>query len=116
MNQTQRFMAAFKGFEYAHGQTKIQEERVAGKQKANSRIIREPLTEELVESHLKGILGVGSIPINENNKCSNVLLAKETVWVYFLFNCLCSLAISETSFIVKQRTTYPEAVLRIVVE
>ena len=70
MDQTQRFMAAFKGFEYAHGQTKIQEERVAGKQKANSRIIREPLTEELVESHLKGILGVGSIPINENNKCN----------------------------------------------
>ena len=69
MNQAERFMAAFEGFSTAHGQTKISDERRAGKQKAESRIIRAPLTIELVTSHLEGKMGVGSIPINENSQC-----------------------------------------------
>ena len=69
MNNTERFMAAFEGFSAAHGQTKIAEERRAGKQKAQSYIIRKPLTLDLVGGHLNGRVGVGSIPINEHNKC-----------------------------------------------
>lgn len=70
MNLAQRFMAAFEGFSAAHGQTQISEERRAGKQKAKSFIVRQPLTLELIEGHLAGAKGVGSIPIKENNKCS----------------------------------------------
>ena len=69
MNLAQRFMAAFEGFSAAHGQTQISEERRAGKQKAKSFIVRQPLTLELIEGHLAGAKGVGSIP-SENNKCS----------------------------------------------
>jgi hypothetical protein len=69
MNLAQRFMAAFEGFSAAHGQTQISEERRAGKQKAKSFIVRKPLTLELIEGHLSGTHGVGSIPINEENKC-----------------------------------------------
>lgn len=69
MTYDERFMAAFEGFSAAHGQTQISEERRAGKQKANSRIVRQPLTLDLVKSHLGGARGVGSIPIKENNKC-----------------------------------------------
>ena len=69
MNQAERFMAAFEGFSAAHGQTQISDERRAGKQKAKSFIVRKPLTLELVVGHLEGKNGVGSIPINESNKC-----------------------------------------------
>ena len=69
MNIHEKFMVAFEGFGAAHGQTKISEERRAGKQKAHSFIVRKPLTLSLVESHINGFTGVGSIPINEENKC-----------------------------------------------
>jgi len=69
MDQETRFMAAFDGFNGAHGQTQISEERRAGKQKAKSYIVRSPLTIELIKDHLLGKNGVGSIPITENNNC-----------------------------------------------
>jgi len=69
MNDQERFMAAFEGFSSAHGQTQISSERRAGKQKAKSYIVRKPLTLDLVLGHLEGRNGVGSIPINESNKC-----------------------------------------------
>ena len=69
MNIYEKFMVAFEGFNAAHGQTKISEERRAGKQKAHSYIVRQPLTLSLVEGHINGFKGVGSIPINEHNKC-----------------------------------------------
>ena len=65
----EKFMDAFEGFSAAHGQTQISEERREGKQKAKSFIVRKPLTIELIQSHLEGKCGVGSIPINEDNKC-----------------------------------------------
>ena len=47
MEKATRFMAAFEGFEHAHGQTQLEQERIAAnKQKAKSRIIRKPLTLE----------------------------------------------------------------------
>lgn len=69
MSLAERFMAAFEGFSAAHGQTQISDERRAGKQKAKSYIVRKPLTLELIKSHIDGSWGVGSIPINEDNKC-----------------------------------------------
>ena len=69
MDNGQRFMDAFEGFSEAHGETKISQERRQGKQAANSYIKRTPLTLELINGHLDGGLGVGSIPINENNMC-----------------------------------------------
>ena len=67
MDNVKKLMSAFEGFSDAHGQTRISAERRAGKQSANSYIKRSPLTEELVNGHLSGVLGVGSIPINEDN-------------------------------------------------
>ncbi len=69
MTYDERFMAAFEGFSAAHGQTQISNERRAGKQKAKSYIVRKPLTLDLIRGHLDGRNGVGSIPINESNKC-----------------------------------------------
>jgi len=69
MSLAERFMAAFEGFSAAHGQTQISDERRAGKQKAKSYIVRKPLTLDLIKSHIAGDWGVGSIPINEDNKC-----------------------------------------------
>ena len=70
MDDTEKFMAAFTGFDAAHGQTIITGTRVNGKQEARTRIIREPLTKEKIQEHLDGGTGVGSIPINANNHCS----------------------------------------------
>ena len=71
MDYSNRFMALFDGFDGAHGQTKIGEDNYGiGKQKAESRIVRLPLTVDLVKDHLAGRLGVGSVPIKSNNRCS----------------------------------------------
>jgi hypothetical protein len=69
VNLSEELLKAFIGFSTAHGQTEVSQERTAGKQKAKSFIVRTPLTLQLMESHVKGIKGVGAIPINEENKC-----------------------------------------------
>ena len=69
MNLSEELLKAFIGFSTAHGQTEVSQERTSGKQKAKSFIVRNPLTLQLMESHVKGIKGVGAIPINEENKC-----------------------------------------------
>ena len=69
MNLEDRFAAAFEGSSVAHGQTTVGSVRKNGKTEANSRIVREPMTMDLINSHLKGGVGVGSIPINDKNSC-----------------------------------------------
>ena len=69
MNLSEELLEAFKGFSGAHGQTDVSQERTAGKQKAKSFIVRNPLTLELIEGHISGKKGIGAIPINEENKC-----------------------------------------------
>jgi hypothetical protein len=66
----ERFLDLFKGFKEAHGQTEVLNYQRNGKQKAKSFIVREPLTIALVEQHLEGKQGVGSIPIDETNGCT----------------------------------------------
>jgi hypothetical protein len=69
MSQAKRLLAAFAGSDVAHGTTQVGRITRNGKADAKSRIIREPLTLDLVQGHIDGTLGVGAIPINEHNKC-----------------------------------------------
>ena len=69
MNTIKRFMAAFEGFETAHGQTTIKGTRKNGKEEADSRVIRTPLDEAHIEKHFDGTVGAGAIPINSTNNC-----------------------------------------------
>ena len=64
-----KFFKIFSGCQSAHGQTKVLDSARNGKMNAQSFIVRAPLTEELVKEHFKGTQGVGSIPIDESNKC-----------------------------------------------
>jgi len=69
MSQAKRLLAAYVGATNAHGTTIVGRIGRNGKAEGQSRIIREPLTEELVQGHIDGKHGVGAIPINEDNKC-----------------------------------------------
>ena len=69
MTQAERLLATFAGADNAHGTTKVGRVGRNGKAESKSMIIREPLTEALVQSHIEGKHGVGSIPINNDNKC-----------------------------------------------
>ena len=69
MENVKRFMVAFQGFDAAHGQTIIMGTKKNGKEEARSRIIREPLTEELIKKHLKGEVGLASIAITKVRSC-----------------------------------------------
>jgi len=68
-NPAQRFLDLFTGSKGAHGQTDVINRQRNGKQQAKYEIVRAPLTVGLVQEHLDGVLGVGSIPIDETNKC-----------------------------------------------
>jgi len=69
MSLSQKFFLYFSGCTTAHGQTTVLDSSRNGKMKAKSFIVREPLTLKLVEQHLKGERGIGSIPIDETNNC-----------------------------------------------
>jgi len=69
MSLAERMLAAFEGSKVAHGITTVGRIGRNGKADAESRIIRRPLTRELLEGHIDGTQGVGAIPINEENKC-----------------------------------------------
>ena len=74
MELIDRFWTAFEGSTKALGQTTVGAKRRNGKTEAKSFIVKEPLTRELVEQHLEGKKGVGSIPITDQNKCGFGLL------------------------------------------
>ena len=78
MSLTDRFKAAFRGSDLAHGQTTIGKTRRNGKTDAKSYIVKQPLTKDLIEEHLKGTKGVGSIPINDKNLCNFGVLDIDT--------------------------------------
>ena len=69
MTQAKRLLAVFVGAKAAHGTTTVGRIGRNGKAESKSMIVRSPLTEELVQSHIDGKQGVGAIPINEENKC-----------------------------------------------
>ena len=69
MSLHKRMLSAFEGSKVAHGTTTVGRIGRNGKADAESRIVREPLTLELMQGHIQGEQGVGAIPINEDNKC-----------------------------------------------
>lgn len=69
MSDAGRVLALFEGSGDGHGRTTVGRVTKTGKAEAHSRVIREPLTEDLVRSHLAGESGVGAIPINRSNMC-----------------------------------------------
>jgi len=69
MSLAQRMLAAFEGSKVAHGTTTVGKTNRKGKAEGFSQIVREPLTEEIMQGHIDGKQGIGAIPINEDNKC-----------------------------------------------
>ena len=70
MSLVQRLMSAFEGSDAGHGRTVLgRTSRTTGKTEAESRVIREPLTEDKIQAHIDGKVGVGAIPINADNQC-----------------------------------------------
>ena len=69
MSQAKRLLAAYVGAKAAHGTTTVGRTNRNGKAEGKSKIVREPLTEELVQGHIDGVHGVGAIPINEESMC-----------------------------------------------
>ena len=69
MSLAQRMLAAFEGSKVAHGTTTVGKLNRSGKAEADSRIVREPLTEQIMQGHIDGKQGIGAIPINDENKC-----------------------------------------------
>jgi hypothetical protein len=66
----ERFLQLFEGNTRAHGASAVQERAKHGKMKATYEVVYEPLTLDLVQNHLGGKIGVGSIPIDETSRCS----------------------------------------------
>jgi hypothetical protein len=69
MSQARRLLEAFHGSDVAHGRTIVGKQGRNGKVEAKSSVVRETLTEERMQEHLDGKVGIGSIPINEANEC-----------------------------------------------
>ena len=66
----EKFKDIFKGLERAHGCTKVSTPTENGvKLKGQSFVVRQSVTTELWEMHLKGKQSLGIIPINEDNQC-----------------------------------------------
>ena len=66
-----RFVEIFTGLARAHGKTFVDKKGADGQKiKGKSFVVREPVTNELWQSHLQGIEpSLGIIPINDDNKC-----------------------------------------------
>ena len=69
MSLAQDILATFEGSRVAHGTTHVGRIGRNGKADADSRIVREPLTSDLIQSHFDGTKGIGAIPINDKNEC-----------------------------------------------
>jgi len=69
MSQARRLLDAFYGSDVAHGRTIVGKQGRNGKVEAKSSVVREPLTEARMQEHIDGKVGIGSIPINEQNEC-----------------------------------------------
>ena len=66
-----RFIEIFTGLARAHGKTFVDKKGADGQKiKGKSFVVREPVTNELWQSHLQGVEpSLGIIPINDDNKC-----------------------------------------------
>jgi hypothetical protein len=69
MSAAKQMLAAFQGSQKGHGRTQVGRVGRNGKTEAKSFVIREPLTEEIMQQHIDGTQGIGSIPIKSGNVC-----------------------------------------------
>ena len=69
MSVAQKFFDLFEGSNLAHGETTVGSMRRNGKAEAKSIIVKTPLSVDMIEDHLKGVKGIGSIPITDKNEC-----------------------------------------------
>ena len=69
MSQAKKLLAAYTGALSAHGTTTVGRIGRNGKAESQSKIVREPMTEKIVQGHIDGKQGIGAIPINEDNMC-----------------------------------------------
>ena len=69
MSNAKRLLEAFEGSSLAHGRTTVGRVGRNGKTDAKYTVLREPLTETVMQHHIDGKQGVNSIPINADNQC-----------------------------------------------
>lgn len=70
MSDAKQFAAIFDGLKVAYGTFSVDSKKANGKNTGKARVVHEPRTMELFEAHLSGKgVGIGIIPINEENKC-----------------------------------------------
>ena len=68
--EIKKFASIFDGLKEAYGYFKIEKTGSNGKAQGKAGVTREPRTKELWENHLLGKnIGIGIIPINEDNNC-----------------------------------------------
>ena len=65
MSLAQQILAAFEGSRAAHGTTNVGRIGRNGKADSDSRIVREPLTNDKIQAHLDGKQGVGALAGSE---------------------------------------------------
>ena len=70
MSNSERFRQLFLGSSIAHGHTTLGPRGRNGKQEAVSRVRKGALDNEMIQSHLDGVSGIGAIPIDVDNLCS----------------------------------------------
>ena len=78
MSVAQKFFDLFEGSNLAHGETTVGSMRRNGKAEAKSIIVKTPLSVAMIEDHLKGVKGIGSIPITDKNECKFGVLDIDT--------------------------------------
>ena len=69
MSDAKKLIEAFEGSGAAHGTTVVGRTGRNGKAESDSRVVRGALTEEKIQAHIEGKMGVGSIPITQDNMC-----------------------------------------------
>lgn len=63
------FMSLFEGAKQSYGQHTYKFSSDGGKEKGSNKTVRALVTIEQYKAHINGEMGLGVVPINENNKC-----------------------------------------------
>jgi len=69
MKNAQKLFELFAGNDRAHGTFQVSNSDAEGKKKGAARVLREQTTIEHWQKHLDGEVGLGIIPIKDNNSC-----------------------------------------------
>lgn len=69
MNNTERFMRLFRGYEKRHGRYTVEKQEDSGKYTGKAHTVDQPPEIADFEAHLKGERGIGIIPLTSDNRC-----------------------------------------------